>query len=72
LSNESLHDPSFRDAASLKSAGIVKDVTVMIGEYKFILDAVFAALVQESVAHSKAKYYFTNLRGRIKFNLWRR
>jgi hypothetical protein len=56
LSNEPLHDLPFRDATSLKSAGIVKDVTVMIGEYKFILDAVFATLAQESATHSKAKY----------------
>jgi hypothetical protein len=38
----------FLDATSLESAGIVKNVSVMIGEYKFILDAVLATLAQVS------------------------
>lgn len=56
LANESLHDLPFRDATRLKSTGIVKDVTVVIGEHKFILNGVFAPLAHESVAHSEEKY----------------
>jgi hypothetical protein len=48
FSNESLHNLQFIDATSLESAGIVKNVSVMIGEYKFILNAVLATLAQVS------------------------
>ncbi len=46
VSNEILDDLQFLLATALKSAGIVKNVTVMIGEHKFILDGVLATLAQ--------------------------
>ena len=46
VSNEILHDLQFLLATALKSAGIVKNVTVMIGEHKFIVDGVLATLAQ--------------------------
>ena len=44
LSDEFLYNPQFLVASSFESAGIVKDVSVMIGEYKLILDAVLSTL----------------------------
>jgi len=46
VSNEILHDLQFLLATALKPAGIVKNVTVMIGEHEFILDGVLATLAQ--------------------------
>ena len=48
LSNKCLHNPQFLVATSLEPAGIMKDVTVMIGEHKFILDAMLATLARGS------------------------
>lgn len=48
LSNELLHNSQLLVATSLESAGIVEDISLMIGEHKFILDVVLAALTQKS------------------------
>jgi|HubBroStandDraft_3_1064219.scaffolds.fasta_scaffold1020416_1 hypothetical protein len=48
LSNKFLHDPQFLVTTGLESTGIVKNITVIVGEHEFILDAVLATLVRES------------------------
>ena len=55
LSNKTLYDRQFLIAPSLESARIVKNVSVMIGEAKFMLDVVLATLTYES-GTAKAKY----------------
>ena len=57
LPNELLHNSQLLVATSLESAGIVKNISLMIGEHKLILDAVVAALTQQSgTDKAKAKY----------------
>jgi len=56
LSNESLHDLQFLSATSFESAGIVKNISFMIGEHKFVVDIVLAMLAQlEGSGMTKAK-----------------
>ena len=55
LSNKSLNDHQFLIAPSLESTRIVKNVSFMIGEAKFMLDAVLATLVHE-LGMAEAKY----------------
>ena len=55
LSNKSLHDREFVIAPSLKPARIVKNVSVMTGEAKFMLDGVLATLAHGS-GRAEAKY----------------
>jgi hypothetical protein len=42
--NESPQNPEFLCATRLDTTGIVKNVTRMIGEHEFVIDAVFASL----------------------------
>jgi hypothetical protein len=49
LSNKVLHNPQFFVVSRLKSAGIMKNITIMIGENKFVIDPVIATLCEESV-----------------------
>ena len=46
LVNESLHDLQLLFAASLESMGVVKNISRVLGEHKFILDVVLATLTQ--------------------------
>ena len=43
-SNEIFQDLEFINATRLDSLGIVKDITRMVGEHKFIVDLVLAPL----------------------------
>ena len=54
----------------LESAGIMKNVTAMVGENDLVLNPVFATLAQGSVVTDKW-YYITNLHGRVELNLVR-
>ena len=44
-SNEVLQNPEFVYATCLDSARIVENVTLVIGEHKFVINAVLASLV---------------------------
>ena len=55
-SNEFLQNPKFFYATRLDSARIVKSVSPMIGEYKFIIDAVLASLAL-CLEATEEKYY---------------
>ena len=55
LANESLHDLQLLFAASLKSMGVVKNISRVLGEHRFILDAVLATLTQR-VRTDEVKY----------------
>ena len=55
LSNKSLHDLEFLIAPSLEPARIVENVSVMIRETEFMLDAVLATLAHGS-GTTEAKY----------------
>jgi hypothetical protein len=68
LSNKLLHDLQFLVATGFESAGIVKNVTAMIGEDKFILDVVLATLSKDQ-AQPKRCTRDTNVNGRVKSNL---
>ena len=70
LLNKFLHDLQFLVATSLESTGVVKYIAVMIGEYKLILNVVFATLSkdQEQLKRSTSD---TNIDGRVKLNLGR-
>jgi hypothetical protein len=67
-SNEVLHNLQFVVVSRLKSAGIMENITVMIGENKLILNAVLATLGDVSVVTDKW-CYITNLHGWIELNL---
>jgi hypothetical protein len=68
LSNKFLHDLQFLIATSLKSAGVVEHVAVMIGEHKFILDVVLATL-SEDQEQPKRSTSDANIDGRLELNL---
>jgi hypothetical protein len=53
--NEFLQDPEFLCATGLDSPRIVKNVAIMVGEHKFVVDRVFASLAPWLEA-SEAKY----------------
>jgi hypothetical protein len=47
LPNEVLHNLQFLVVSRLKSAGIMKNITVMIGENQLVLNAVLATLGEQ-------------------------
>jgi hypothetical protein len=68
LTNKLLHDLQFLVATGLESAGVVKYVAVMIGEHKYILDVVLAALSKDQ-EKPKRSTDDTDINGRVKLNL---
>jgi hypothetical protein len=71
LSNEVLHNLQFLVVSRLESAGIMKNITVMIGENKLVLNAVLATLGEGSIITEKW-CYITDLDGWLELNLVRR
>jgi hypothetical protein len=63
LTNKILHDLQFLVATGLESAGVVKYVAVMIGEYKYILDVVLAALSKDQESQSAVRMTLTSMDG---------
>ena len=58
----------FLCATALDSARIVKNVTRIIGEHKFIVDGVLASLAQCQWANKESRI-LTNIHRRFKFEL---
>ena len=59
--NEFLQNPEFFYATRLDSTRIVKDVTSMVGEHKFIVDGVLASLRPCLGANEEESYYHSHL-----------
>ena len=66
--NEFFQNLEFFYATRLDSTRIVKDVTRMIGEHKFIVDGVLASLRSRLGANEK-EYSITHIHWRVKFDL---
>jgi hypothetical protein len=66
-----LHNPQFLVVSRLKPTGIMKNITIMIGENQLILNAVLATLGEGSVVTDKW-CYITDLHGWVELNLVQR
>jgi hypothetical protein len=72
FSNKVLHNLQFLVVSRLKSAGIMKNITVMIGENELVINPVLATLCEGSVATDRLADRWcgiTNLHGWFEFNL---
>jgi hypothetical protein len=68
LSNKVLHNLQFLVVSRLKSAGIMKNITVMIGENELVVNPVLATLCEGSVVTDRW-CGITNLPGWFELNL---
>ena len=70
-SDEILQNPKFVYATRLYSPRIVKNIALMIGEHKFVIDPVLASLAPCLGNQRQAPLSLndTNIHGRVKLNL---
>ena len=70
-SNEILQNPKFVYATRLYPPRIVKNIALMIGEHKFVVDPVLASLVPclGNLREAPLSLNGTNFHGRVKLNL---
>ena len=68
-SNKIFQDLEFLLITRLYSLGIMKNVTLVIGKYNLVVDAVLASLASSLEATDKRYAVTTNIYGRVKCNL---